>query len=69
LLVNGVTQGTKFEIDELSVSPVSLLEAKRAIRSLKYSNCLKLIKKIKKIYDPEIIKEILKKELRIKSTH
>ncbi|MFH1583940.1 MAG: phosphoenolpyruvate--protein phosphotransferase [Actinomycetota bacterium] len=58
-----------FEIDELSVSPISLLEVKRAIRSLKYSNCLKLIKKIKKISNPEIIKEISKAELKIKSTH
>jgi len=55
-----------FEIDELSVSSISLLEVKRAIRSLKYSNCLKLIKKIQKISNPEIIKEISKAELRIK---
>jgi phosphotransferase system enzyme I (PtsI) len=58
-----------FEIDELSVSPISLLEVKRAIRSLKYSDCLKLIKKIQKISNPEIIKEISKTELKIKSTH
>jgi len=56
-------------IDELSVSPISILEVKRAIRSLKYSNCLKLIKKIQKISNPEIIKEISKAKLKIKSTH